>query len=183
MSAPAPHVSTYTATRAQYEGSAPISAPGLDARWPAWAAATLALASAMVTLFWTLGGTLLLDTVGGAPEEIARQHTLGSFAVGMSVVLVKVTAGLLALALRGRGAKRLRRRWLLIANGTASAILVLYGAANILISGLVLAGAITPAGSVNENSLRWHVFFWDPWFLTWGAILAVAVARYRRRTS
>jgi hypothetical protein len=60
---------------------------------------------------------------------------------------------------------------------------VLYGAANILISGLVLVGAITPAGSVNENSLRWPLFFWDLWFLTWGAILAVAVARYRRRTS
>ncbi len=71
------------------------------ARLAARAAATLAFASP-VKLFWTLGGSLLLDTVGGAPEDLARQGTLGSFAFGAAVVLVKVTAGLLALALLGQ---------------------------------------------------------------------------------
>ncbi|MEA2497122.1 MAG: hypothetical protein QOJ29_5033, partial [Thermoleophilaceae bacterium] len=35
-------------------------------------AAALAFASAAVSLYWTLGGTALLDTVGGAVEDLAR---------------------------------------------------------------------------------------------------------------
>ncbi len=177
-----PPAGAETVSRSDREGQ-PTLAFRADSRWPARAAATFAFASASVTLFWTLGGTLLLDTVGGAPEEIARRHTLGSFAFGAAVVLVKVTAGLLALALLGRAAAGPRRRMLLFANGAASALLILWGGANVLIGGLVLADVITPAGSVDEYGLRWHVFFWDAWFLVWGAILALAVARRLRATS
>jgi hypothetical protein len=43
-------------------------------RW-AYLAAGLALASAAVSLFWMLGGTALLDTVGGEIEELARERS------------------------------------------------------------------------------------------------------------
>ena len=179
----APPASTHAVPRAQREAGSPISALGLAGRWPARAAATLAFASAAVTLLWTLGGTLLLDTVGGAPEDIAREHSLGSFAFGTGVVLLKVTAGLLVLALLRRDAGRLRRRGLLIANGAAGAILLAWGGANVVLGGLVLAGVITPDGSVDERSLRWHVFLWDPWFVLWSVLIAVAVVRWRRGAS
>lgn len=178
-----PPTSTPTVTRRQRAAVPSVSDPPLDGRLPARVAATLAFASAAVTLFWTLGGTLLLDTVGGAPEDLARRHTVGSVAFGTVVVLVKVTAGLLALALLGHGAGWLRRRWLLIANATAAAILLLWGGANVLLGGLVLGGVITPDGAVDERSLRWHVYLWDLWFVIWGALIVVAVMRYRGRRS
>lgn len=178
-----PPASTRMVTRRQRAPAPPVSAGPLADRWPARAAATLAFASAAVTLFWTLGGTLLLDTVGGAPEDLARQRTPGSFAFGTMVVLVKVTAGLLALALLGHSTGWLRRRWLLIANGTAAAILLLWGGAIVLLGGLVLGGAITPDSAVDERNLRWHVSLWDLWFVVWGALIVVAVMRYRGRRS
>jgi hypothetical protein len=46
-----------------------------DANPPALAAAVLAFASAAVTAFWLLGGTLGLDTVGGEIEEQARERS------------------------------------------------------------------------------------------------------------
>ena len=67
--------------------------------WPACAAAALALASAAVSLFWTLGGTLLLDTVGGAIEDLARERSVGAIALGLAAAAVKVVAGVLALAM------------------------------------------------------------------------------------
>ena len=103
--------------------------------------------------------------------------------MGGAVVALKLTAGLLALALLGRGAVHLRRRALLIANGAASALLLLWGGANVVIGALVLAGAITPGGATDEHALRWHVFVWDLWFVVWGALLALAVTRHRRATS
>jgi hypothetical protein len=51
------------------------AAAHVDVRRPAYAAAGLAFASAAVSLFWTLGGTLLLDTVRGAIEDLARDRS------------------------------------------------------------------------------------------------------------
>lgn len=147
------------------------------ARWPAMGAAVLAFASAAVSLFWTLGGTLGLDTVGGALEDLARERSLGALALGVATVLAKAAAGVLALALLRP--PPVRRRGLLLATGAASAVLVLWGGANVVIGGLVLGGAIVPSTPVDEHALRWHVFLWDLWFLVWGALLALAVARAR----
>jgi Protein of unknown function (DUF3995) len=151
-------------------------------RWPAWVAAVLALASALVSLYWTAGGTALLDTVGGAIEDLARERSPGSLALGGGTVLLKALAGALALALAVARppASALRRRVLLWANGAASAILCAWGGANVAVGALVLSGAITPATEVDRRALRWHVFVWDLWFLVWGVVLALAVVRARR---
>jgi hypothetical protein len=50
----------------------------------------LAFGSAAVSLYWTLGGTALLDTVGGTFEDLARERSPQSIVLGMLVVLVKV---------------------------------------------------------------------------------------------
>jgi hypothetical protein len=53
-----------------------------SARWPARVAAGLAFASAAVSLYRTVGGALLLDTVGGAIEDLARDRSCGAVALG-----------------------------------------------------------------------------------------------------
>src|SRR3954452_19279710 len=128
------------------------------ARSAAQVAAALAFASAAVTLYWTAGGTLLLDTVGGAVEDLARERSLAGAALGTATVLLKVAAGILALALvhvRGGGRGRCS---LLLANGAASAILCVWGGANVVVGALVLSGAISSSTDVDRHALRWHVF-------------------------
>jgi hypothetical protein len=152
-----------------------------DVRRPAYAAAGLAFASAAVSLFWTVGGTWLLDTVGGAVEDLARDRSAPAIALGIVTTMLKAAAGTLALALTRPWGTRLGRRLLLSANTLASLVLTLWGGINVAIGSLVLAGVITPAEEVDEHALRWHVFVWDLWFVLWGLALAVAIARFRRR--
>jgi Protein of unknown function (DUF3995) len=149
-------------------------------RWPALVAAGLAFASASVSLYWTLGGTLLLDTVGVAVEDLPRDRSLAAVALGATTVVLKIAAGLLALALLRLPVGARRRRVVLGANGMASAILCVWGGANVVLGALVLSGAITPSTDVDRHALRWHVFVWDMWFLLWGLALALAVAAARR---
>src|SRR5262245_44723825 len=78
--------------------STPTSMP-LTRSWPAYAAAMLAFTSAAVSLYWTFGGTALLDTLGGTFERLARDRSTATLALGIGVVLVKIAGGLLALAL------------------------------------------------------------------------------------
>jgi Protein of unknown function (DUF3995) len=163
-----------------YDERLPGAAAYADVRRPAYAAAGLAFASAAVSLFWTLGGTLLLDTVGGAIEDLARDRSAVAIAVGIAVILVKAAAGLLALALTRPWRTAVGARLLLAANALASLALILWGGINVAVGALVLGEVIVPADDVDEHALRWHVFVWDLWFLVWGLSLAVATARYRR---
>ena len=135
-----------------------------EVRRPAYTAAGLAFASAAVSFFWTLGGALLPDTVGGAIEDLARDRSAAALTLGIAATLVKVAAGLLALALARPWGARIGRRLRLSANALASLALIAWGGINVAVGALVLAGIIAPADAVDERALRWHVFVWDPWF-------------------
>src|SRR4051794_27244369 len=54
-----------------------------------YGAAFLALASAAVTAYWLLGGTALLDTVGGAIERLARKRSTDALAVASVLVIAR----------------------------------------------------------------------------------------------
>jgi Protein of unknown function (DUF3995) len=137
----------------------------------------LAFASAAVTAYWLLGGTLGLDTVGGDIEEQARDRTGLALAVLAVTLVAKLAAGVLALALAD--SRTQVRRSLITLGLLGGAVLALYGGV------LVIAGAVALAGVGNSSgrddyALRWHVFFWDPWFFVWGVALALAAVRARR---
>jgi hypothetical protein len=140
-------------------------------------AALLAFASAAVSAYWLLGGTALLDTVGGALERLARDRSAGALALASVVVVVKLGAGAFALALLRWPSRRLA--------GLAAAVgglLALYGAVLIAVGALALVGIFGSSAPSDEHALRWHVVFWDPWFLVWGVALAVAGTTIRRAT-
>jgi len=124
-----------------------------------------------------LGGTLGLDTVGGEIEEHARERSAAALAVLAVTLLAKLAAGWLALALAD---SRTRGRRSVITLGLVGGVgLALYGGVLVLAGALALAGVGDSSGR-DDYALRWHVFFWDPWFFIWGVALALAAVRARR---
>jgi hypothetical protein len=144
----------------------------------AYGAAVLAGGYALVSAYWTAGGTALLSTVGGGLEDLARRGDGGALLLGAFTVLLKVAGCLLALGLVRPWGARLPRRLLEGTAATAGVLLVLYGGL------LVVGGAAALAGlfgePANPVALRWHVLVWDLWFLLWGVLLLLAVVRRRR---
>jgi hypothetical protein len=149
----------------------------------AYAAATVAFTYALVSLYWAFGGLGLVSTVGGYVQQFARRGGVNAVLVAAAATLAKVLGGLLALALVRPWGRAVPRRWLLALAVVASAVLVVYGAANVAGAALTLSGAVHPSGAVDRNALRWHLELWDLWFLLWGLALAVATEGYRRRTA
>jgi len=153
--------------------------------WSSYTAAVLAFASAAVTAYWTAGGTLLLDTVGGTFEELGRARTATTVGLGVVVVTAKVAGGMLALALARQrrvpiGRRDIVRRFARFLGIAGGILLAGYGGLLVLVGGLVLTGVVTPSTPVNERALRWHVFVWDLWFLLWGLALLVAAGAPQR---
>jgi Protein of unknown function (DUF3995) len=144
------------------------------------AAAALAFASAAVTAYWLFGGTIGLDSVGGEIEEQARERTTLAL-VALAVTLVaKLAAVALALALADA---RSRGRRSVIALGLLGGVgLALYGGVLVIAGAIALAGVGDSSGR-DDYALRWHVFFWDPWFFVWGVALALAAVRARSRSA
>ena len=145
----------------------------------AYGSVVLAWLYALVSAYWTAGGTALLSTVGGPVEDLARRGGGAAVAVGVVTVLLKLAGGVLGLALVRPWGRRLPARALTVAAAAAGALLALYGGANVLLGGLALLGAFgEPA---DPGALRWHVGVWDLWFLLWGLLLLLTAAVLRRR--
>ena len=151
--------------------------PDAVLRRSAGVAAGLAFSSAALTVYWTLGGTALLDTVGGYAEKFARTRGPLALLAGLLVVAVKVVGGLVALGLARQGLGRGLHRTLLVAGGLGSGLLVVYGGLLVVVGALVLTGVLHPDGPVDRRALTWHVLLWDFWFLLWGLALAVTTWR------
>jgi len=142
-------------------------------RWAAFAAAVWAFLFALPSFYWAAGGGFALHTIARDPDEVplAKEPAL-VFGTG----LLKVVAGLLALALVMPWKLALPRRLLVVAAWAVGGVLLLYGAANMIQHALMEAGAADVPETLGPTSLRWHLFLWDPWFIL-GGILFLLAAR------
>jgi hypothetical protein len=152
----------------------------------AQAACGAGLAYAAVSVYWALGGTWLLDTVGGTLEQQGRAGNAGIILAVCAAAVLKVIGAIVPLAaavgvtsaqatIAGRRRVQVRvLAWL------EAAILTIYGLVLTVAGLLVQSGAIASAASADRRALAWHAYLWDPWFLLWGALIAAALARSRQ---
>jgi hypothetical protein len=153
--------------------------PGLAAlgRVAGVCAAVLGCGYAAVSAYWVIGGTFLLDTVGGVFERNAG--TIGMAILVWLVVAAKLVAAGLPLAATHRRLSPPWRRPLWLLSWLAAAILTLYVLVMTAAGILVRVGVITAAPAADRRALAWHAFVWDPWFLLWGLLIATTLLATR----
>lgn len=126
---------------------------------------------AAMSVWWAVGGTWLLDTVGGSLERAGRDRGIGILALLWGTAALKAVAAALPLAVAWpprprRVAWAVRRLvWL------EAVVLSAYGLVYTVGGLLVQTGAITASDGADGRALRWHTYLWDPWFLLWGALV------------
>jgi hypothetical protein len=146
----------------------------------AWAAFAVGLLYAAVSVYWGLGGSWLLDTVGASLTQPGRSASaLVVIAVWLAVGL-KVIAAVLPLLAAGAGAARSRGpRPIRALTWVEAVILTGYGLILTAAGLLVQAGLIATSASADHRALAWHAYLWDPWFLVWGLLVTAALFRSR----
>ncbi len=146
----------------------------------AYLAAALGVCYAAVSAYWALGGTGLLDTIGGSLEQTARKGLAVAVTL-WAVVLIKLIAVAPPL-ITTRPRERVRHQRVMVRLTMFEAgILTVYGLVLTIIGVLVQAGVIHRSAHADQRALKWHAFLWDPWFLVWG--LAVGAAVFLLRTT
>jgi Protein of unknown function (DUF3995) len=141
----------------------------------AWTACAVGVLYAAVSVYWGLGGTWLVDTVGGSLAKRGRAGDAAVLAAVWAAAGLKLIAATLPLAaVRARGGRTV---WVL--SWVAAGILILYGLVLSVVGWLVEAGVVHVAAHADHRALAWHAYLWDPWFLAWGMLIAAALARAR----
>lgn len=135
--------------------------------------------SALVSVYWTIGGTIGIRSVGGQIADLALSDSAGATALALVASLLKLLGVGFALVLAGRIGRRLRPRWVLVLGWCAAVVLTVYGAVNMIGAALVLTGLVRSPGA-DRYALGWHLGLWDLIFLVWGLLLGLAVHRYGR---
>jgi Protein of unknown function (DUF3995) len=150
-------------------------------------AAALGTASAAMSAYWALGGTALLDTVGGEVERWGRQHSATVVTVLWVIVILKLVGAGAPLVFAGIGGGQLsawtKARWMRTLGWVAAVGLTVYGGVLTLAGLLVEAGVLEAADDADERALAWHAYLWDPWFALWGAAFVVTMWRSRQPAS
>lgn len=144
----------------------------------AWLAFAVGILFTAVSLYWALGGTWLLDTVGPGLADPAAKGKIYLVVAIWAAVLVKGAAAVLPLVAMRMPQPKLRRvlRFFVWAQAV---VLVAYGFVLTVGGLLVQADVIHAAENADHVALAWHTYFWDPWFLIWGILVLVSLLRSR----
>lgn len=146
------------------------------------AAAVAGFVHAMPSLYWAVGGTLGMDSLGTWAPAWRAESPLMVGALLVVIFVIKMAGGIVPLLATRRRLPR-PRVWRAL-SWVGATVLVLYGAANVGVGSLALLGIVEgPADAASRAALVGHVLLWDPLFLVWGLLLAAGLARTRQRTT
>lgn len=147
----------------------------------AYAAAAWSYLFAVMSFYWALGGMIGAETLGSAFTDPELRNDPAFVLFVWVTGFLKIALGALALALVQPWGRRLPRRLLMLAVWGIGIGLTLYGIALLVQHALILAGATDiPASIGSMNAVRWHLFFWDPFWLV-GGVLFLSAARASRQ--
>lgn len=126
---------------------------------------------ALASLYWAVGGSWLLDTVGQWAVDLAKESPLGAGVLLGGIAVVKALAAVVPV-LVDRGRMPRPRLWRVLC-WVGGPLLVVYGGLNVVVSIAVLTGLVEPDGGYDMAAMVGHAFLWDPLFLIWGAALVI----------
>lgn len=137
---------------------------------------------AAFSLYWAIGGSWLLDTVGAGAVELRQAHPRSAGTLLVVVGVVKAAGAVLPVVVEWRSRAWFRRivrtfSWI------GGSLLFVYGSVYATVSAAVLTGAITVSGPIDRRGMLGHAVLWDPLFAIWGATLAVGLWLTRTRVA
>ena len=137
------------------------------------------LVFAAMSAYWAAGGRIGVETIGGTVESYGDEGGATFVALLWLIAALKVLAALVPLTLAERWTIVVPRRLLRLATSAMGIGMVLYAGANFGARAIMAVGLIDTPESMHSAAARWHLYFWNPWWLL-GGILYVAVARLAR---
>jgi hypothetical protein len=132
--------------------------------------------------YWAAGGMVGADTLGEGMRELALARDPELIGLTWITGILKVVAGLVALSLVQAWGRRIPRWMRLATVWGAGLLLIFYAVANMIQHGRMAAGVSNIPDLLGSiTAVRWHLLFWDPFWLLGGILFIMAAWRYSRQ--
>jgi Protein of unknown function (DUF3995) len=139
-----------------------------------YAGCAWAIAFAIPSLYWGLGGEAGIESIAAQPEEIAGISDDG---VVLATAAIKILAAIAVLALVTARLGDRACAVLRIAVRIGAVVLIVYGLAEFVDHLLMVTGAIDTPPELGSTAAAWHLALWDPYFVLGGALFWLASAK------
>lgn len=150
--------------------------------WAAYGACIWGVVFGALSFYWALGGrAFMTSTLSPGLIQLAVDQVPWFMAVLWITAILKIFAGLVALALVQPWGRIVPGWILLILTWGAGTLLAEHGALFIIAGALLLGHVLPIPASMSETILRWYTYLWGPWFLLGGLLLLIAGWFYLRR--
>jgi hypothetical protein len=163
-------------------GERALARPGASGVAATIVAVGLAVASAALSVYWAVGGGVMIDTMGGSTERWGRERGGLAVVALLGWAAVKLAIAAATLVATGVLSERPPTRWVRVATWLAAVQLTIYGALLTVGGLLVETGLVDPPDTADRHAITWHALLWDPWTAVWGLALALALWCTRRRS-
>jgi hypothetical protein len=126
-----------------------------------------------MSFYWAFGGDVGLGTIGETIGTPANERDTQFVLILWVTAVLKLLAGLIPLALVRGWIPAISRRWLRLMVWGVGIFMFLYAGANFGARAIMALGIIETPESMRTSAARWHLWFWNPWWML-GGILYIA---------
>src|SRR5665811_243742 len=149
---------------------------------PMWARYAFAwsLLFGIASLYWAAGGTIGLSTLAQAIQDRARDKDAGFLILTAVTGVLKIGAGLVALATIQRWGQRFPRRLLLILTVGIGVLFTLYGLANVVDKVLMVIDVRAVPDGMGDDVVLWYLLLWEPFWTLGGVLFLLTAWAFRK---
>jgi Protein of unknown function (DUF3995) len=127
-----------------------------------------------MSVYWALGGNFGVETLGATISTQAKERDPQFVVVLWITAVLKVLGGLLPLGMVRGWARPIPRRLLLLGTWAAGIFMILYASANFGARAIMALGLIDTPDSMRTSGARWHLWFWNSWWMLGGILYVIA---------
>ncbi len=164
---------------ARHQWKSMISTPS---QVPAWSAFWWSLAFGAISLYWAAGGTIALSTLAKTIQDRAEEQDAALLMLTAVTGVLKIGAGLVALATIQRWGSQLPRRLLLPTVWGVGVLYTLYGVANFIDKVLMATGLRSIPDAMGDDAVIWYLVVWEPFWILGGVLFLLTAWGFQRST-
>lgn len=148
---------------------------------PAWAAFWWSLLFGLVSLYWAAGGEIGISTLAQTIQNSVQEGDDAMRLQTLVTGLLKIAAGVVALATVQRWGRRLPYRLLLLLVGATGVLYALYGLAGFIEKVLMATGVIDIPAAFGEDAVIWYLVLWEPIWVLGGVLFLLTAWQFRAK--
>lgn len=133
-----------------------------------------------ISLYWAAGGTIGISTLAQTIQDRTHDQDAGFLLLIAVTGVLKIGAGLVALATIQPWRRHVPRRILLVLVWGIGVVYTLYGVAQFIDKVLMVTGVRSVPEAMGDDAVIWYLVLWEPFWMLGGVLFLLTAWVFHR---